>query len=100
LNACQAAGRFEMFECLIREALSTLSIFLSLSLNLCLFSGNVSAQCATDVEEEKSSDIVDLAVSTEFLSTLVAAVKAGDLVETLKGDGLFTVFVVLYVDYI
>lgn len=38
------------------------------------------------------ADIVDLAVKTEFLSTLVAAVKAGDLVGVLKGDGPFTVF--------
>lgn len=37
-------------------------------------------------------DIVDLAVKTEFLSTLVAAVKAGDLVGVLKGNGPFTVF--------
>lgn len=41
---------------------------------------------------EVEADIVDLAVSTEFLSTLVAAVKAGDLVGVLKGDGPFTVF--------
>lgn len=41
---------------------------------------------------EVEADIVDLAVSTDFLSTLVAAVKAGDLVEVLKGDGPFTVF--------
>ena len=41
---------------------------------------------------EVEADIVDLAVSTEFLSTLVAAVKAGDLVNVLKGDGPFTVF--------
>ena len=38
------------------------------------------------------ADIVDLAVATDFLSTLVAAVKAGDLVGVLKGDGPFTVF--------
>lgn len=37
-------------------------------------------------------DIIDLAVETESLSTLVAAVKAAGLVETLKGDGPFTVF--------
>lgn len=40
----------------------------------------------------QSKDIVDLAVGNENLSTLVAAVKAGGLVETLKGDGPFTVF--------
>ncbi|WP_339875753.1 fasciclin domain-containing protein [uncultured Algoriphagus sp.] len=43
-------------------------------------------------ETEVDADIVELAMSQDFLSTLVAAVKAGDLVETLKGDGPFTVF--------
>ena len=37
-------------------------------------------------------DIVDIAVSTEGFSTLVAAVKAAGLVETLKSPGPFTVF--------
>lgn len=39
----------------------------------------------------KEMDIVDTAVSTKMFNTLVAAVKAADLVETLKGDGPFTV---------
>ncbi|WP_339869820.1 fasciclin domain-containing protein [uncultured Algoriphagus sp.] len=43
-------------------------------------------------ETKIDADIVDLAVSQDFLTTLVAAVKAGDLVATLKGDGPFTVF--------
>jgi len=38
------------------------------------------------------ADIVDTAASVDDLSTLVAAVKAADLVETLKSDGPFTVF--------
>ncbi|MCF8222651.1 MAG: fasciclin domain-containing protein [Bacteroidales bacterium] len=67
------------------------TLFSALIISSFIFSGNANAQCATD-EEKKGSDIVDLAVSTDFLSTLVAAVKAGDLVETLKGDGPFTVF--------
>lgn len=37
-------------------------------------------------------DIVDTAVGAKSFSTLVAAVKAAGLVETLKGDGPFTVF--------
>lgn len=37
-------------------------------------------------------DIVDTAVSAGNFTTLVAAVKAADLVETLKGTGPFTVF--------
>lgn len=40
----------------------------------------------------EDNDIVDLAVQTDVLSTLVAAVQAGDLVDVLKGDGPFTVF--------
>ena len=40
----------------------------------------------------KAGDIVDTAASAGQFSTLVAAVKAAGLVETLKGDGPFTVF--------
>src|SRR5579875_2615154 len=36
-------------------------------------------------------DIVDTAVAAGKFKTLVAAVKAADLVDTLKGDGPFTV---------
>jgi len=36
-------------------------------------------------------DIVDTAVSAKTFETLVAAVKAADLVDTLKGKGPFTV---------
>jgi uncharacterized surface protein with fasciclin (FAS1) repeats len=37
-------------------------------------------------------DIVDVAAADKRFATLVAAVKAAGLVETLKGDGPFTVF--------
>lgn len=37
-------------------------------------------------------DIVDTAVAADDFNTLVAAVKAAGLVDTLKGDGPFTVF--------
>ncbi|MCK0151760.1 fasciclin domain-containing protein [Marivita sp. S6314] len=37
-------------------------------------------------------DIVDTAVEAGSFETLVAAVQAADLVDTLKGDGPFTVF--------
>ena len=39
-----------------------------------------------------SKDIVDTAVSNGSFTTLVAAVEAAGLVETLKGEGPFTVF--------
>jgi uncharacterized surface protein with fasciclin (FAS1) repeats len=40
----------------------------------------------------QKKDIVDIAVGSEAHTTLVAAVKAADLVTVLKGDGPFTVF--------
>jgi uncharacterized surface protein with fasciclin (FAS1) repeats len=40
----------------------------------------------------RAQDIVDVAGSNPQFSTLVAAVKAAGLVETLKGPGPFTVF--------
>jgi uncharacterized surface protein with fasciclin (FAS1) repeats len=40
----------------------------------------------------QSKDIVDVAVGSKAHTTLVAAVKAAGLVETLKGKGPFTVF--------
>ncbi|MFT4747263.1 MAG: putative surface protein with fasciclin (FAS1) repeats [Congregibacter sp.] len=41
---------------------------------------------------EMKKDIVDVAVENGSFTTLVAALKAGGLVDTLKGDGPFTVF--------
>ena len=42
--------------------------------------------------EEVVGDIIDVAVSAGQFPTLVAAVQAAGLVETLKGEGPFTVF--------
>jgi uncharacterized surface protein with fasciclin (FAS1) repeats len=47
---------------------------------------------AACVPAETEPDIVDIASSNEDFSTLVAAVSAAGLVDTLKGDGPFTVF--------
>lgn len=41
---------------------------------------------------QKKSDIVDVAAASNAHTTLVAAVKAADLVTTLKSKGPFTVF--------
>jgi uncharacterized surface protein with fasciclin (FAS1) repeats len=43
-------------------------------------------------EKQTKSDIVDTAAKAGSFKTLVAAVKAAGLVETLKGKGPFTVF--------
>ena len=42
--------------------------------------------------ESESKDIVDTAVAAGNFETLVAAVKAAGLAQTLKGPGPFTVF--------
>ena len=46
----------------------------------------------SQVTMAQEKDIVGLAVANDDLSTLVAAVKAAGLVETLQSDGPFTVF--------
>ncbi len=50
----------------------------------------VPAVKASYVPAEK--DVVDIAINSPDHTTLVAAVKAAGLVETLKGDGPFTIF--------
>lgn len=46
----------------------------------------------TSNNHDSNTNLVELAAGTENLSTLVAAVKAAGLVETLQGDGPFTIF--------
>nr|WP_010130270.1 fasciclin domain-containing protein [Microbulbifer agarilyticus] len=43
-------------------------------------------------QADESKTIAENAANAEALSTLVAAVQAAELVDTLKGDGPFTVF--------
>merc|ERR1711865_419318 len=64
---------------------------------LLLFNGLAQATKVSIVKEDEQAHrrgktIVDLAVATEDLFTLVAALKAADLVGTLSGKGPFTVF--------
>jgi uncharacterized surface protein with fasciclin (FAS1) repeats len=49
----------------------------------------IAAACAPMASDP---DIVDIAAGNDDFSTLVAAVTAAGLVDTLKGDGPFTVF--------
>jgi uncharacterized surface protein with fasciclin (FAS1) repeats len=50
----------------------------------------IAAACAPMMDKEP--DIVDIAASNGSFNTLVAAVTAAGLVDTLKGEGPFTVF--------
>lgn len=72
-----------------------------LILSVILFSAinhQLTAQCSTSHKKQVKSysrshdDIVDIAISSDVHTTLVAAVKAAGLVNTLKSDGPFTVF--------
>lgn len=69
----------------------------------CLLAGGASAQMASSMSSEKtvmvggaamypSRNIVQNAVNSKDHTTLVAAVKAAGLVDTLSGPGPFTVF--------
>ncbi|EQB11290.1 fasciclin domain-containing protein [Sphingobium lactosutens] len=74
---------------------STLTIALAGA--LLSVSGGAMAQAATDpmvggAAMSPSKDIIDNAVNSKDHTTLVAAVKAAGLVDTLKGPGPFTVF--------
>ncbi len=59
-------------------------------ISIALVLGLVAVSTAPLQAAEK--DIVDTAVGAKQFSTLVAAVQAAGLVETLKGEGPFTVF--------
>ncbi|NRB49033.1 MAG: fasciclin domain-containing protein [Saprospiraceae bacterium] len=76
-------------------------MFVLASLALTIFSAQgVYAQCSSNqAKAVKASyttgaekDVVDIAIGSTDHTTLVAAVKAAGLVETLKSDGPFTIF--------
>ena len=52
----------------------------------------LASDCGSHEAKQASKDIVDTAVEAGSFSTLVAAVQAAGLVDTLKGEGPFTVF--------
>ncbi len=53
---------------------------------------NYGSQHQTSAKATTEADIVDTAIAAGSFDTLVAAVKAAGLVDTLKGKGPFTVF--------
>ncbi|MRT17421.1 fasciclin domain-containing protein [Vitellibacter sp. q18] len=80
------------------------TLFTAVLFSVALTAGTVSnyAQGKMDKDEKTvmvggavmypSKNIIENAVNSKDHTTLVAAVKAADLVETLQGDGPFTVF--------
>ena len=59
---------------------------------LALFAFAATQASAGDYKKKAKKDIVDTAVAAGQFETLAAALGAADLVDTLKGDGPFTVF--------
>jgi len=57
-----------------------------------LFVSSAYAGHTCSAAAEKPKDIVDTAVAAGSFKTLAAALGAGGLIETLRGDGPFTVF--------
>jgi uncharacterized surface protein with fasciclin (FAS1) repeats len=52
----------------------------------------VTEESVVETETTEANDVVAVATATEGFSTLVAALTAAGLVETLQGEGPFTVF--------
>ena len=73
-----------------RSALVAAALAALLTLSACSSDSDTASDTMT--EETKVGTIVDVAVAAGNFTTLVAAVTAADLVETLSGTGPFTVF--------
>jgi uncharacterized surface protein with fasciclin (FAS1) repeats len=69
---------------------TTITVFFVCVLTLMPFGSAQATSCNAEAADQK--DIVDTAVGAGSFNTLVAAVKAAGLVDTLKGTGPFTVF--------
>ena len=72
--------------------LRTLIALPLLAVAACGGAANDTAGAASPTSATSKSDIVDTAVAAGSFKTLAAALKAADLVDTLKGPGPFTVF--------
>lgn len=80
--------------------MKTLKTLAKLTLGVCIFTSTMALANNSDPikinsEENRvkeTATIVGVAASNDNFSTLVAAVKAADLVNTLNSDGPFTVF--------
>ena len=75
----------------------SLTLIMVLALASFSFAGSCNSKAAhthgaSSAEKVEKKDIIETAISAEKFNTLVAAVKAAGLVETLQGDGPFTVF--------
>lgn len=68
------------------------SFIMTLVLIMSLFQLPLFAHAQIEGDKESTKDIVEIATSDGRFNTLVSALKAAELVDTLKGNGPFTVF--------
>jgi uncharacterized surface protein with fasciclin (FAS1) repeats len=73
-------------------SLRPLASFRSLLLACALAVTSVAAPAGAAMAQQPQADIVDTAVAAGSFTTLATALQAAGLVDTLKGDGPFTVF--------
>jgi uncharacterized surface protein with fasciclin (FAS1) repeats len=83
----------------MKKNFSMLLMIFALSSTTFMACKNAESTTAEPVQEEalepvevEVKDVVDIAIESPDHTTLVAAVTAAGLVETLKGDGPFTIF--------
>jgi uncharacterized surface protein with fasciclin (FAS1) repeats len=80
----------------LSKSARTISLVTMLSMTVCLTAEakpcSNAAASATSGQTASSKTIVEIAVGNSSFSTLVTAVKAAGLVETLSGQGPFTLF--------
>lgn len=74
-----------------RSAIAAVALAAALTLSAC-GSDDMDTAAESTTEQATTGTIVDVAVGAGNFTTLVAAVTAADLVETLSGEGPFTVF--------
>ena len=74
------------------QAKTTFVLIAAIALAFALAAAAFGPATALSAEEEAEETIVDIAVADGNFTTLVAALQAADLVETLQGEGPYTVF--------
>lgn len=73
-----------------RSLIAVVAVAAALTLSACSNDSDTATETMT--EETTLGTVVDVASTTDGFSTLVAAVGAAELVDTLNGEGPFTVF--------
>lgn len=72
--------------------LRTIAVVSLLALGACAATSDIQPTAAVKPAAAAKKDVVATAVAADDFNTLVAAVQAAGLVETLQGEGPFTVF--------